>query len=101
MAWLVANTLEHSFWCLNTTRPFRPPQAALLADSVNHLSGGLSINLHALSSICAQYITVHQTAVTDVGESVDRSLSAMSSLMIGCEQITDNMPPIEQLMEQL
>eukprot|EP00040_Diaphanoeca_grandis_P002142 m.20651 g.20651 ORF g.20651 m.20651 type:complete len:223 (-) comp13035_c1_seq1:77-745(-) len=75
--------------------------AAKLADSINHLSGGLAVNLHALSHICTQYISVHEMAVTEVGVAVDRSLAAMSSLMIGCEQISENMPPVEQLMEQL
>jgi len=75
--------------------------ASKLADSISHLSGGLTVNLHALQHICSQYITVHETAVADVGQAVDRSVSAMSSLMIGCEQISENMPPVEQLMEQL
>jgi hypothetical protein len=32
---------------------------------------------------------------------VDQSIDAMSSLMIGCEQISKNMPPVEALIEQL
>ena len=34
-------------------------------------------------------------------QSVDQSIDAMSSLMIGCEQISKNMPPVEALIEQL
>lgn len=51
--------------------------------------------------ICTQYTAAHQVAVDGIGDAVDRSLSAMASLMVGCEQVSDNMPPVEQLMGQL
>lgn len=34
-------------------------------------------------------------------KTVDQSIDAMSSLMVGCEQISENMAPVEKLMEQL
>eukprot|EP00039_Didymoeca_costata_P005008 m.77680 g.77680 ORF g.77680 m.77680 type:complete len:152 (+) comp12636_c0_seq1:169-624(+) len=72
-----------------------------VASDLAFISGGLRVNLHALSNICRQYIEVHQLAVNGIGETVDRSLAAMSSLMVGCEQISENMPPVEKLIEQL
>lgn len=72
-----------------------------MVHSLMHISGGLRVNFHALSNICKQYITAHQLAVEGIGSTVDRSLSAMSSLMVGCEQISENMPPVDQLVEQL
>mmetsp|Transcript_16748 Transcript_16748/g.43468 ORF Transcript_16748/g.43468 Transcript_16748/m.43468 type:complete len:145 (+) Transcript_16748:46-480(+) len=75
--------------------------AAKLADSISHVSGSLTANLNALTMIASRYSEVHKMAVDDVGKSVDHSIDAMSSLMIGCEQISENMPPIEKLIEQL
>eukprot|EP00041_Stephanoeca_diplocostata_P010808 m.173481 g.173481 ORF g.173481 m.173481 type:complete len:211 (-) comp18301_c0_seq2:340-972(-) len=50
--------------------------ATKLADSIAHVSGSLKINLHALTTMCGQYIDAHKLAVDSVGEVGGREVFA-------------------------
>ena len=55
----------------------------------------------SVSSPSRPYTKAHQLSVDGIGDAVDLSLTAMSSLMMGCEQVSENMPPVDRLVEQL
>ncbi len=40
-------------------------------------------------------------AVENLGTAVDTSVAQMSALMVKCQQISDSMPPVENLMIQM
>jgi len=75
--------------------------ARKLEDSVNHMLGGLKTNLSAFSAVSMQYMEAHCLAVEGLGAAVDKSIDAMSCVLVRCGQLSESMAPLNRLMTDI
>eukprot|EP00052_Salpingoeca_macrocollata_P005462 m.47590 g.47590 ORF g.47590 m.47590 type:complete len:85 (+) comp14876_c0_seq5:201-455(+) len=65
------------------------------------MMGGMEAKMHAVSKISLKYLNAHCMAVDNIGETVDESMRAMASLIANCNNISEHMAPVEQLLAQI
>eukprot|EP00047_Mylnosiga_fluctuans_P008145 m.6223 g.6223 ORF g.6223 m.6223 type:complete len:130 (-) comp2077_c0_seq1:142-531(-) len=75
--------------------------AQRLAANMANLMGMLGANVHAMSGITKEYVEAHRMATENLGEGVDLCIKQMSSLIVKCNEISENMEPVETLCAQI
>nr|XP_017027976.1 uncharacterized protein LOC108078557 isoform X2 [Drosophila kikkawai] len=76
-------------------------EAQYLASSVDNLLENLGNLLHSISSITADNVEVHRSAVNKLTDTLDANIKCQYQLLAKAEEITKSMKPTEQLGQRM
>ncbi|KAH8297714.1 hypothetical protein KR054_006510 [Drosophila jambulina] len=76
-------------------------EAQYLASSVDNLLENLGNLLHSISSITADNVEVHRSAVNKLTDTLDANIKCQYQLLAKAEEITKSMKPTEQLGQRI
>ncbi|EDX07036.1 GD11019 [Drosophila simulans] len=76
-------------------------EAQYLASSVDNLMENLGNLLHSISSITADNVEVHRSAVNKLTDTLDANIKCQYQLLAKAEEITKSMKPTEQLGQRI
>ncbi|KAH8379248.1 hypothetical protein KR009_003868 [Drosophila setifemur] len=76
-------------------------EAQYLATSVDNLMENLGNLLHSISSITADNVEVHRSAVNKLTDTLDANIKCQYQLLAKAEEITKSMKPTEQLGQRI
>lgn len=76
-------------------------EAQYLASSVDNLLENLGNLLHSISSITADNVEVHRSAVNKLTDTLDANIKCQYQLLAKAEEITKSMRPTEQLGQRM
>eukprot|EP00117_Sycon_ciliatum_P016436 scpid112560/ scgid15867/ len=72
-----------------------------IAESLHHMMGSITANLHAISGKTRVCVGAYGGAVDDLGDNVDETIQMMYQLIMYCEKISQNMQYVYALSDQL
>ena len=76
-------------------------QARIAARSLSKMTNRLTAELSDMTSVTKETVNLYETAVEDLGLSVDSNIRTMYGLMAKCEELNRKMKPVYEIEAQV
>lgn len=75
--------------------------AMLCARNLDNMLSTLQNNMKDVTSLSVQYVESYKISVNNVGDEINKSVIAMNNLITKCQELNEDMRPVEQLFSQM